>query len=109
MHWRVLGLANQPFHRRIGMPARIGADDAPGDDRVRAPSWTVSTDRAELGWPRPGLIVRRPRIPDAGRPVDAARGEALAIGAEGHAEDAGGMAAEGEDLLARDRVPELDR
>ena len=48
-------------------------------------------------------------VPDAGRPVDAARGEAVAVGAEGQADDASVVAAEGEQLLARRRVPEFDR
>ena len=46
MHERVSGLANQPFHRRIGMPARIGADHAPNTTPVWCPQRAVAKGSA---------------------------------------------------------------
>src|SRR5262249_22952303 len=54
-----------------------------------------------LGRAPPWRTVRRgARVPDPDGPVDAPRGEAPAVGAERHAEHAGRMATEGEDLLS---------
>src|SRR5262249_27865836 len=48
-------------------------------------------------------------IPDAGRIVETAGDEAMPVGAEPQRDHAGVVTAEGEDLAAGGRVPELDR
>src|SRR5262249_19741721 len=54
-------------------------------------------------------LLERPGIPDSDGPVEAARGEQVAIRTECDADHSLSVAADGEDLLAANRVPELDR
>ena len=74
------------------------------------PSGLKATLRTEPGVPLEGedLLAGR-RVPDPHRPIAAGGGEALAVGAEGHAVTAAGVPLEGEGLLAGRRVPDLHR
>src|SRR5690242_18240230 len=64
--------------------------------------------RPDVPGPRPAGF-RPPRLPHLHRLVSAGAGQALAVGAEGHALDSAGVALEGEDLPARERLPHLHR
>src|SRR5262249_32472013 len=72
----------------------------------RMRDWTASSVASRAGGR--GFEPQRPTVPDPGRPVDATRGEPMAVGPEGQADDASVVAAEGGHLLAGRRVPEFD-
>ena len=74
--------------------------------------WKATSVTAPV-WPRRVRYLRtrlfqRSGVPDPDGPIDARRGQPVAVGAEGQAEDVVDVAAQREDLLPGRGVPELD-
>ena len=104
------------------VPSCLAAPEVPHPDRpVRAGGSEAAPvggveghvgDRARVAAEGQVFRARLPLhgggVPDPDGLIDARRGELVAVGAEGHAEDVVDVAAQREDLLPGRRVPELD-
>src|SRR5262249_32011003 len=96
-----------PTEGRSGRADRAGPRPSTDTcERVRREFRGLSTRLSPMS---EQVVGRRgTRVPNPDNPVPAPRGNSPAVGAERHAEQAGGMPTEGVDLLPGRRVPQLD-
>ena len=107
-----------PGRKRSGLPLQTShtrtVPSVPAEARLRpsvgwkATSVTAPVCPRRVRYSGARLPLHGGGVPDPDGLIDARRGELVAVGAEGHAEDVVDVAAQREDFLPGRRVPELD-